>query len=217
MYKNVDEFIRYELNPKETQKIYNNIENAVLAVNDLIRKNDFFRSDFILNISGRLINYAVIKSFEKNMLPKPFIYTTTTRKMEFGQKRIELSKENIKLDIAKTNKSGMLPTPSKYKKLNALNNWGLGNQLYFDNNCSFEIKESPNYGIITYGVKNYILQYVEILIPDYTYNYVLKRIDIQPKITLTNVEEIEEETQFFDVEKIKNDIIKNRDIIKKFV
>lgn len=217
MYKDVGELIKNELNSKETYKIYNNIENGILAVNDLVRKNDFFRSDFILNISGRLINYAVNKSFEKDVLPKPFIYDVTIRKMEFAQKRVELSKGNIKLDIAKTNKSGILPAPAKYKKTNALNNWGLSNQLYFDINYPFEIKESPNYGIVTYGVKDYTLQYVEILIPDHTYSHVLERVDIKSKIALTKIEDIDEETKFFDVEKIKSDIIKNKDIIKKLI
>lgn len=209
MYSTPEELIKAELSFEVVRPIYYIIKDAVDVYKEIIR-DDFYKGKYASNIKGILLSYAVQRSFDAEMLPKNFSFKSTDATMPFNKKRVELRKDNILLNLAKVNKKNSLPSKAKYKQNYAESNSSLRKQLIIDiEEQRPKINDMPYYGMITYKVAKNNLEFVDIIIPDSSYKYILKSINIVPKFELiTNDKTTLDDERVIRNENLKKDIIK---------
>lgn len=208
MYKSSKEFIKNELSKERIKPLYRIFEDANIIYKEVLQ-SEFFNSKFISNINGRLISYAVYRQFDSLYLPRNFPFQVNTVKMPFGQKRVELKKDNILLTIGKSNSRNCLPSISKYKKDYSSSNWGLENQIRMDIiNDGIKLSQTPYYAILTFDIKDGELDFVDILIPDHRYENILDKIELKPKFKVHRTKDIKnDDDRILSIKNIKKEII----------
>lgn len=208
MYKSSTELIGTELRKETMTPIFKVLENANIIYKDIM-KNEFFKSEYVEEIRTRVASFAIKRQFDSKYLMKNFPFSVNSVTMPFKQKRVELTKGNILLTIAKANRKNQLPCPSKYKRNYASNNWGLENQIMIDifsNDIRF--KQEPYYGIIVFGLNEHSLDFVDLVIPDYKYQTILEKVELKPKFTVHKIEDIKKDKErILFTENIKKEVL----------
>jgi hypothetical protein len=212
VYNSSTELVKYEFPKKIISPIYKIFENANIVYQDVI-EDEFFKSEYVTNVKGRIMSYAIYRQFDSLYLPKNFPFKVKSVTMSFQQKRVELHRPNIILTIAKVNSRNTLPTVSNYRKKYASRNWGLGRQIYMDilDNNRIKLNQEPYYGIIVYNINNSSLEFVDIVIPDYKYERILERIELKPKFEVHKIEDIkDDEKRILGIENLKKEILDSK-------
>lgn len=212
MYNSTSELIRGELSNNTIQPIYNIFEDSTTVFKELMDKEqDLFKGTYLTEFKGRLINYIIKRSFDIDRIPKNFPFEVSAVNMACGQKRTELKKNNLMLTLGKAQSSSTLPSYSRYKQEYSKGNSEICKQLRMDVELGqAKITDIPYYGIITYNLKNNKLEFLNIVIPDSNYKYVIDYIPITPSFKilendLGNKEEDEE--RLLGRENIKKEIL----------
>lgn len=219
MYNSSSELIKNELSNDLLQPIYNIFEDATIVFTELIEKEqDIFRGSYFGEFKGRLINYVIKRFFDIDRIPKSFPFEVNAIGMAFGQKRTELKRGNILLTLSRAQNPNMLPGYSQYKKEYSLGNSTIGKQLkIYEDKKEIKVSEIPYYGIITYNLRNNVLDFLNIVIPDSEFKNVIDCIPINQKLRLVRKEFLYNNEDTYERvlgrENIKKDII---DSIKKF-
>lgn len=211
MYKSSTELIAKEFSREKISYIYKIFENANMVYEEVIKK-DFFDSLYNTNVKGRILSYAVYRQFDPKYLTNNCPFEVKSATMAFDQKRVELKSDNVILTIAKVNNRNKLPSKSGYKTNYSLANWGIENQLYMEFlEKDIEIKQQPYYGMITYGINNAKLDFVDIIIPDSRYKTILDKVELKPKLEIVKTEDLEDagdEERIINVKNLKKDVIR---------
>ncbi|KPU45794.1 hypothetical protein OXPF_05830 [Oxobacter pfennigii] len=214
MYKSTSELIKNELSNSVIKPLYNIFDDAFIVYNDLLDNNkEIFKGQYTSEIKSRLINFIIKRYFDDDMVPKNFPFEVKAVRMAYGQKRLELRRKNIILTLGKAQTTNTLPSYAEYKSIYAKGNSMIANQLMINIDGGEEkYIDSPHYGIITYNINENKLQFLNIIMPDSNYKYVLDSIPITARLKIVendNSSTEEDEDRFFRRESIKKEILDN--------
>ena len=211
MYKSTSELIRSELPNSVIKPLYNIFEDAFIIYNDLLEKNkEVFKGQYTSEIKSRLAGFIIKRYFDDDWIPKNFPFEVRVVKMAYGQKRTELKRKKIILTLAKAQGANTLPSCSGYKSAYSKGNSSIASQLMMNIDGGEEkYIDSPHYGIITYNINENTLKFLNIIIPDSEYKYVLDSIPITPSLKIAESDESlnDEDERFFRRESIKKEIL----------
>jgi hypothetical protein len=93
VYNSSTELVKYEFPKKIISPIYKIFENANIVYQDVI-EDEFFKSEYVTNVKGRIMSYAIYRQFDSLYLPKNFPFKVKSVTMSFQQKRVELHRPN---------------------------------------------------------------------------------------------------------------------------
>jgi hypothetical protein len=213
LYNTSTELIKEELNNSIIKPIYNIFEDSMKVYSELIsEKKETFKGIYFNEFKGRLINYIIKRFFDKDLVPKNFPFIVNSVGMAFGQKRTELRSNNIILTIGKAENTNTLPCISSYKRKLAMGNSYINRQikLNFDGEVE-KYSEAPFYGIIAYKINDNKIDFINIVIPDSKYEYVVEYIPLTPSLKIVAIEETEDEDdeRVLNRQNIKAEILEN--------
>lgn len=217
MYNSTSELIKNELSNNVLQPVYNIFEDSIKVYRELMEhEEELFKGLYISEFKSRLINYIIKRSFDMDRIPKNFPFKVSAVDMACGQKRTELKRNNILLTLGKSRDPHALPSVSRYKREFSKGNSTINKQLKmdFDSNEN-KFSDIPYYGIITYNIKDTKLEFLNIVIPDSTYNQVLDSLPVTPNLKLLKndlIEDVNKEEKLVNEDNIKKEV---RDMIIK--
>lgn len=194
LFKTLDESIDKELNKQALQPIYVVVNDAIKTYKQLMQdENYIFSGEYFEEIKGRLLSYTIKRAFDPTLISGNFPFEVNCRKMNFNQRRPELTKNNILLTISQTKDLNELPSKSKYKMKYSKGNSLIARQLIFKEAQEAKIEDIPYYGIIRYMYSDNELKDLDIIIPDVNYKSIIKRIPIP---MISEIKKFNEDTNY---------------------
>lgn len=213
MYTSSSELIINELPNNVIRPIYNIFEDSITVYNELLNeKKDLFKGNYLTDIRGRLINFILKRFFDSDRIPKNFPFEVCAAKMAFGQKRTELSRNKIILTLGKAQTPNTLPPYAKYKTEYAKGNCSIGKQLKmnFDGDLAKYV-DIPYYGVITYNIEDNVLKFLNIIIPDSNYKYIIDSVPITQSLRVVTNDDTLEDDRILNRENIKKEALETVD------
>lgn len=174
--------LKNELSPNIKVALTNIFRNSIVVYNSLLSEA-IFQGDLINNIKGWLLSYIIEKHFSDDLLPKNFPIKVFYNPTCFKKKRLELKTENFILTISRVYDKGCLPRKCGFRKLYSERNHMVNKQIMFDiDNDYRNLKEKDLYAIITYNISDNELSFINIVMPDSSYNCIVDSLDFNLNI-----------------------------------
>lgn len=215
----MDELLEKEFNFPMKAIIYNNMEIALRAYNKLIAENqNLFKFEKSITAKGYLKTLFIEKQFSDYSFSPKAQYSVCLKEVnKCHYKTLFIETSGFTMNIARTRKPYMLPAKSRYKKEYAKNNTILNTQYEFVLDESAKVNDNimlpKKYAFLTYGVRNEVLEHLEIIVPSHDYKGLLGYLDLSKEAVLLKSyvpEEVKEES----VVSLKNEIVKEHKMIE---
>lgn len=196
-YDNANELVTKELPRSVRSQLYPFFHSGVIAYQEVVNNSILFRSEFMSNLKGRLLNYMIFRQFEPDMVSSTFPFKTNVEKVNnFNYKTLNLSRGNIIINVAKANDKNSLPSRSKYRLKKCNLNKFYQKQLF----CQVKTKEmvvtnEPYYAFLTYGFRNNEIDFVNLVVPNDRMTGILKKVDLMSEFSLYKSEVPQEEIE----------------------
>lgn len=150
------------------------------------------------SIRTRLFNLIAGNVFDPEALITSIDFKPTIKRMQGGQYRIEIHKEDFFCTLFKTNEQSKIPPSSNYRREFSKNNPNVSNvsEMNFLDKDEYRLNcENTNkiYGVLGYGLewKNGLceISYADIIIPNKNYSEILYIFPLAPAIKEVPYEE----------------------------
>lgn len=186
-YESANDLLQSELPIGAQAQLYPIFESGARAYRELLSENlCLFNSVFFNNLRGQLFSYLIFRQFNPDMISQNFFFQVEAKKVNnFNYRALNLVGENLIVNVCRTIDSNSLPTKSKYRKtkckLNKFNEKGLCLRCIND---QLTVKNEPYYAFLTYGHKRGVLEFANIIIPNYSMTEILAKIDLKSELHL---------------------------------
>lgn len=165
------------------QKLYEVLYIGISAYNSLLKDNlEITKSKFFGNVKTRLLTFVLYRQFEDDMISKKFPFKVDIKQVNnFGYNSLVLYNKRVKISIAKTLDNMSLPNRSKYRIKECKNNFRHETQLCFnfEEPSIKKYEDALTYFIVGFGLKDGVIEHLNLLLPDTSMRYTIANIDIE--------------------------------------
>lgn len=186
--------------------------------NEILESDEIKGLKRLDSIRTRLFNLIVGNVFDPEALIVSIDFKTSIKRMQGGQYRVEIHKEDFFCTLLKTNEKGKMPPRSNYRQDFSKSNPNVGNvsQINFLDKKEYGLRYENTkkiYGILCYGLEweNDICEvnYADVIIPSGNYSKILSVFPLAPAIQEVPYEEEVETGNIIDRTAIKKKVFES--------
>lgn len=189
IYKNANELIEEEVPRAIRAKIYPYFQSGLQAYKEILNEEkELFSSAFFSNLKGWLLNFMMFRQFELDMISNTFPFIASPIKVNsFNYQGLNLLHNNIIINVGRSINKDNLPNRSTYRRNYSKKNRFPDQDLFYgisrSYNSFFELNE-PYFAVITYGVKQGDLEFINLMVPNWNMTESLATIDLMKEFSL---------------------------------
>lgn len=206
------------LNYRDRQIINQLLLSSQELTNEILESDDIKGLKRIDSIRTRLFNLIAGNVFDPEALTVSIDFKSRIKRMQGGQYRVEIYKEDFFFTLSKTNKKGIIPPDANYRREFSKNNPNLSNvsQVNFLDEEEYGLKYQnidKIYGVLSYGLEweNNLCEvsYADIIIPNKNYSEILSIFPLAPALEEVYYEESEITGPIIDRSAIKKKVFES--------
>lgn len=216
MYKNARELVETELPRAVRSQLFPIFERGVQAYREILSMpGGTFKSIFLHNIKGWMLNFMIFRQFEPDLLSSTFPFISTTEKVNsFEYRALNLLHGNVKINAGKAATLDSFPNRSNYRREYCQRNRFPDDDLFSETDPFYDqlfLSDQPYYLFLTFNVnvQNNKLDFVNLMVPDCNMKKSLFNINLMNEFSLRKKDDTDKKTDEKIVATLKNEFLQN--------